>query len=94
MKIKVIFTGGTISSETTGHGICVSSDKSVNKLLINNFYTQTGLSDVEFTISQPINTLSENMTVSDWNVILDELRETDFSEYSGIIIAHGTDTLA
>ncbi len=94
MKIKVIFTGGTISSEITGKGICVNSDKSVNKLLINNFYTQTGLSDVKFTVSQPLNTLSENMTVSDWNVLLDELRNTDFSQYNGIIIAHGTDTLA
>ncbi len=94
MKIKVIFTGGTISSEITGHGICVSSDKSVNKLMINNFYIQTGLLDVEFTISQPLNTLSENMTVSDWNVLLEELRYTDFSQYNGIIIAHGTDTLA
>ncbi len=94
MKIKVIFTGGTISSETTGHGICVNSDKSVNKLLINNFYKKSGMIDVIFTVSQPLNTLSENMTVSDWNFLLKELRDTDLSQYDGIIIAHGTDTLA
>ncbi len=94
MKIKVIFTGGTISSEIIGHGICVNSDKRVNKLLINNFYKKTGMADVIFTVSQPLNTLSENMTVSDWNFLLKELRDTDLSQYDGIIIAHGTDTLA
>lgn len=94
MKIKVIFTGGTISSEISGKGISVNSDKNSNKILINNFYTKTGLSDVEFNISQPLNTLSENMTIFDWNILLYELRKINFNDYDGIIIAHGTDTLA
>lgn len=92
--IKVIFTGGTISSTPTEKGINVSSDRVVHKLLIENYYKATSDIDTEFEICQPLSVLSENMTVSDWNVLLETLRDTDFSKLDGIIIAHGTDTLA
>jgi len=94
MKIKVIFTGGTISSEISNNTINVDSSNSAQKLLIDNFQINTDYNDIEFDISQPINVLSENMTISDWNAILNDLRNTNFSDYNGIIIAHGTDTLA
>lgn len=94
MKIKVIFTGGTISSTPTEMGINVSSDRVVHKLLIENYYKATRDHSTEFEICQPLSVLSENMTIGDWNILLDTLRSTDFSMYNGIIIAHGTDTLA
>ena len=34
------------------------------------------------------------MTIFDWNILLYELRKINFNDYDGIIIAHGTDTLA
>jgi len=94
MKIKVIFTGGTISSQITEQGISVDNNNKANKLLINSFYEKTKLYDVLFEISEPFSVLSENMTIAAWNVLLKELRETDFNKFDGIIIAHGTDTLA
>ncbi len=92
MKIKIIFTGGTIGSDVTNNEINVY--KKTNKYLVSQFYSKTGLNDVNFDISEPLSTLSENMVIDDWNVIINEIRETDLDCYDGIIIAHGTDTLS
>jgi len=93
MRIKVIFTGGTISSGLSNKIIDISASGFSQKQLIDNFYNMTGEFDIKFDISQPLNVLSENMTIENWNVLLNELRNTNFSDYDGIIIAHGTDTL-
>jgi L-asparaginase len=42
----------------------------------------------------PLDTLSENMTVNKWNILLDELRKVESNKYNRVIILHGTDTLA
>ena len=94
MRVRVIFTGGTISSELNNNVINVKSKGNSKKILIENFYLNCPDMNVKFDISEPLNILSENMTVFDWNILLQELREVDFSEYNGIIITHGTDTLA
>lgn len=94
MKIEVIFTGGTISSSLTDKGISVDESSNTQKLLINNYYKNTKRKDIEFIVSSPINVLSENMTISDINVLINTLKEIDFSVLDGLIIAHGTDTLA
>lgn len=94
MKIKVIFTGGTISSRSVISGISTDKFEIQNRLLINNYLNMSGDKQTELVISQPISILSENMLIEDWNAILDELRNTNFDNFDGIIIAHGTDTLA
>lgn len=94
MKIKVIFTGGTISSDNTSEGITVDDKNYVNKQLIQNYNNITSNQQVDFEISQPINVLSENMSFKDINLLLCELKNTRFSDFDGIIITHGTDTLA
>jgi L-asparaginase len=49
---------------------------------------------VEFDKIRPIFTLSENMSFALLNRLLDALFNIDYSAYIGVIITHGTDTLA
>ena len=93
-KILLILTGGTICSQENPEGKRFSNAKSVK--ITEHF--QKGNSpwakQVEFESVMPLDILSENMTVESWNTLLTELKNTDFSLYKGIIILHGTDTLA
>jgi L-asparaginase len=49
---------------------------------------------VNFTMGEQFRTLSENMTIAVWNRMIDYFRNVDFSAFDGVIVAHGTDTLA
>ncbi|MBQ9964412.1 MAG: asparaginase [Clostridia bacterium] len=42
----------------------------------------------------PAQTLSENMTPQKWNALVAHLRTFDLSQFAGVIVLHGTDTLA
>lgn len=95
-KILFIPVGGTI---------CTSSDKdgmlSVNKesgyLIKSNFENSDSpfAKSIEFDITDNLMILSENMTVTKWNLMFDTYREhISKKDYDGVIFAHGTDTLA
>ena len=93
-KILVVMTGGTICSATNKEGVRYSDAKGVK--IIDKF--KRGESpfhnQVDFEKAMPLDILSENMTVARWNQLLDALRTVDWNAYKGIIILHGTDTLA
>ena len=91
MKILVVLTGGTIGSLTTDSVIAV--DDSSPYLLINQYEQRYGTS-IDFQVLQPLHTLSENILPSHWDTLYGCLKQTDFSVYDGIIITHGSDTLA
>lgn len=93
MRIKVIFTGGTIGSQSSKNIIDVHSSNRIRYELIEGYKELYGDNSVNFDISSPVYVLSENMTINHWNIILDEFRNTDFSKHDGVIITHGTDTL-
>lgn len=97
-KILIVHTGGTIGSvpEHDRREVNVAAAK---KLLFENFALSASpyaamadelFEDVKF----PYETLSENMTVYKWNKLLAHLNNFDLSSYSGVILLHGTDTLA
>jgi len=92
--ILVMMTGGTICSSTNADGLRYSNAADVK--IVDSF--QKGPSpfagDTVFEPAMPLNILSENMTIKTWNALLDALRQVDFRQYKGIIILHGTDTLA
>ncbi|MEE1018023.1 MAG: asparaginase domain-containing protein, partial [Acutalibacteraceae bacterium] len=92
-KILLIFTGGTIGSKSSG-GI-TNVDDTAKYRLIEKYRTQYG-ENAEFDSISPINILSENLCISHWQTLYDAVCEklSDDSKYSGIIIAHGSDTLA
>lgn len=97
-KILIIFTGGTICSFLNKNGEQHSDTEKAEALIVHNF--RNGQSkyksenDVVFYIEKPLDVLSENMTVQMWQVLLDKIKTYDFSLYDGVIILHGTDTLA
>ncbi len=94
-KILVILTGGTICSVENEDGKLFSDAKNVH--IIKHF--KSGKSPcrdlVEFETLMPLDILSENMTIKSWNLLLDAFRtDVKWNAYKGIIVLHGTDTLA
>lgn len=95
-KILVIFTGGTIGSTISNGSINV--DESSNYRLIEKFY-QNSQVPVEFETLQSLNILSENCIPADWSKLLQALKNKNLENknlknYDGVVITHGTDTLA
>lgn len=97
-KILLILTGGTICSFANEKGEQESDTKKAEMLIIQNFRnSDSGFrhkSKVAFYPKRPLDILSENMTVKHWNTLLTKMKGYNFSNYDGVIILHGTDTLA
>lgn len=89
-KICVIFTGGTIGSQTCGGVVDLSREE--NSVLIRKYRERFG-DGVKFDELRPLNILSENVQPSDLEKMADCVRGVDKDSYDGIIITHGTDTL-
>lgn len=90
-KILVIFTGGTIGS-TEENGL-INVDEQKNYRLIS-MYKKIYHSNVEFETTEIMQILSENITAKQWEALCNFLFSVNFDAYSGIIITHGSDTLA
>ena len=97
-KILVVYTGGTICSflGDFSRELDVERAKSV---IIHNFEKgdseYASLAGELFEDSMlSISTLSENMTTLKQNCIIDNIGSYDLSKYKGVIVLHGTDTLA
>ncbi len=97
-KMLVILTGGTICSESDDNNENQSNAKGASKKIISSYKkSKSPFADiVEFdTRSLHEDILSENMTISVWNELLDIFRDKSiWNDYNGIIVLHGTDTLA
>lgn len=90
-KILVLFTGGTIGSITTDGIIDVEREE---KYAVVEAYKSAYGDDVEFECRQVLNILSENMGFSGWEKMIHEINSIDTAIYSGVILTHGSDTLA
>lgn len=101
-KILVILTGGTICSFPDGlrGNKNQTNAHAAKRVIIEGFEKSSSpyAEAVEFEEKYLIpDTLSENMTIDTWNRLLDVFREERLNEksgYDGIIVLHGTDTLA
>jgi len=94
-KILVILTGGTICSFENNEGERTADAENVKYKIISNFRNSTSpFKNAEFDFLMPLDILSENMTINTWNTLLDVFKGKSFDEPEGIIILHGTDTLA
>lgn len=89
MKILTVFTGGTIGS-TKSDGVISPDSKNSYKLL--EMYSNKDRK-AEFTSVQPINILSENMNGKFLTQLYKCISSYNLSEFDGVIVAHGTDTL-
>lgn len=95
MKILLLLTGGTICSFENESGERVSDTKKAEALIVKNFKeSHSDYTDTKFTPMRVLNVLSENMTVANWNTFIRKFKSYKLSGFDGIIILHGTDTLA
>lgn len=90
-KIALILTGGTIGSFVEEHIIDVG-EQSIYKLTAayEDLYKEQNILE----IFSPFQSLSENFTKREWQKLYDFLYAFPFEKYEGVVIAHGTDTLA
>lgn len=90
MKILLIMTGGTIGSAFDGGSIDVRPD---GRSAVVDRYTAEH-SDVLFDTVNPLNILSERVSADDFNILAKALYDIDDSNYDGVIVTAGSDTLA
>ncbi len=92
-RIAILFTGGTIGSKKQEQEIDVHGNGSY--ILLEAYKQQTYCrDDIELTALQPLNILSENLSPEHWRILADTLLQLDWNAYDGIIVTHGSDTIA
>ncbi len=89
-KLLFVFTGGTIGSTISGEYI--STDKNKSYVLIEEYKKRFGEIGEYDTVS-PYFLLSENLTGEYLSKLIETVKD-NIHKYSGIIVTHGTDTLA
>jgi len=96
-NILIISTGGTICSKVIDGCRRLAPDVS-ESTVVENFYKNSKyasrLGGIFENSDFPTKTLSENMTFSKLESLLSHINGFDLEKYSGVIILHGTDTLA
>jgi len=92
-RILLVFTGGTIGSSLTDGTI--DTDGGAAFKLISLFRQHDAdAGSVEFKTLQPLQILSENLHPRAWATLIGAIEAEDLSQFDGIIVTHGTDTLA
>lgn len=92
-KILLVFTGGTIGSITKDGAINTANNAPY--LLLELFHQHCAhAADIHFDTLQPLQILSENLAPAAWKTIIEAIESAQPEQYDGIIITHGTDTLA
>lgn len=95
-KILLILVGGTICTALNEYGTLSISEGAGVKLIENFKNSNSPFKDeVEIKPTENLFILSENMSIPNWNLILDTYRKyINTDSFDGVIFAHGTDTLA
>ena len=90
-KILLLLTGGTIGSESED-GVLKVSQRAVSQLetLWRDSHQDT---EIHFLTENPYSLLSENARPAQWDLLTEAVRDR-VAEVDGVIIAHGSDTLA
>lgn len=90
MNILVYLTGGTIGSRVDG--ATVHTNPAAASRLLTLYRERYGENAV-FDVRQPCNLLSENANPELWALLARAVRAEKRTQYDGIIITHGSDTL-
>ena len=91
-KILLMETGGTFASQSGEDGLRAIGNISV--LRNQAVAARAAAEGLSFEVYTPFRILSENMTISRMEELLFSLSGRDLRAYDGVIICHGTDTLA
>lgn len=92
-NILVVFTGGTIGSIATD-GTIKPSGTAPFRLLGEFERRYPDHQRISFKAIEPIRILSENLAPAAWKIIIDAIESEQPEQYDGVIVTHGTDTLA
>lgn len=94
-KLAFIYTGGTIGGKVEQASSHISIDLKP-KMFVKELTEQipTLHNDVEFIYKTPTNKFSETIIPTDWMLIARSIDEAIREGAKGIVIAHGTDTMA
>ena len=92
-NILVVFTGGTIGS-TAAEGTINTSSAAPFKLIRQFQEHYQNQQQIHFSTIQPLQILSENLAPCVWQTLIAAIEAQQTDQYDGIIITHGTDTLA
>jgi L-asparaginase/Glu-tRNA(Gln) amidotransferase subunit D len=92
-RILLVFTGGTIGSRLTDGTIDTNSAAGFKLLQL---FDEQGVdpASVSFKALQPLQILSENLHPGHWQQLIAAIEAEDLRLYDGVIVTHGTDTLA
>lgn len=87
-KILILNTGGTFSSEATGHGLMpsITGDEIIKKLGIVS-------DEMELSVEDLWSLDSANIMPEDWASLAQKIADS-LQDYDGFVVIHGTDTLA
>ncbi len=92
-NILVVFTGGTIGSVATDGTINTSDTTSFKLIQLFQQHYECHR-QIHFDTIQPLQILSENLAPPAWKTMIAAIEAARPDQYDGIIITHGTDTLA
>jgi L-asparaginase len=92
-NILVVFTGGTIGSVATDGTINISEATSFKLIRLFQQHYECHR-QIHFDTIQPLQILSENLAPPAWKTLIAAIEAARPDQYDGIIITHGTDTLA
>jgi L-asparaginase/Glu-tRNA(Gln) amidotransferase subunit D len=92
-NILVVFTGGTIGSAASEGTINTSSAAPFKLIQLFQQHYQNH-QQVHFDTIEPLQILSENLAPAAWETLIEAIEDAQPNQYDGIIITHGTDTLA
>lgn len=92
-NILVVFTGGTIGS-IAHEGTIKPGEEAPFQLLAEYRQRHANAEDVRFKTIQPMRILSENLAPPAWKILIAAIEAEQPEQYDGIIVTHGTDTLA
>ena len=87
-KILILTTGGTIASVQSPDGLVpgMNSDQLRNHL-------PRLAADIDIDIKELFHIDSTDMSADHWKIIIDAIR-SNYSDYDGFVLCHGTDTMA
>ncbi len=91
MRILFVFTGGTIGSTRSNDTIATDSKK---PYMLLEKYGEKYSTDFSYDTIEPFTELSENFSGRHISSLLELISERINGNYDGIIVTHGTDTLA
>jgi len=91
-NILIVSTGGTIGSTVQAGTIDTSSGAQLK--LLQLFQQHDPHTDIHFHCIQPLQLLSENLAACVWQTLIAAIEAKHPENYDGIIVTHGTDTLA